>query len=211
MWGRFDPRTSVTDLLKTSVTLHFGRRYDPTSVTHFERRDAVENDRTDDRKREICRTDLYYYGYRYYSPGMGRWLNRDPLDDLGFDLLYVLSPLELFAGPNDYVLVDNNPVNSYDTHGLSAEAPKSRVPRIPLGPRIPGNPNPVPVPAPPVHGHINCTALYQRCLDCQTNNPENCPREERRCDDLCRSARDCLRRNGDRARGETPWPIRRVL
>jgi RHS repeat-associated protein len=26
-------------------------------------------------------TDLYYYGYRYYSPELGRWLNRDPLYD----------------------------------------------------------------------------------------------------------------------------------
>lgn len=23
-------------------------------------------------------TGLVYYGYRYYSPGMGRWVNRDP-------------------------------------------------------------------------------------------------------------------------------------
>jgi RHS repeat-associated protein len=26
---------------------------------------------------------LYYYGYRYYSPGMGRWLNRDPIGEKG--------------------------------------------------------------------------------------------------------------------------------
>jgi RHS repeat-associated protein len=29
-------------------------------------------------------TDLYYYGYRYYSPSMGRWLNRDPINENGF-------------------------------------------------------------------------------------------------------------------------------
>src|SRR5690554_321433 len=38
----YDPRTSVTLYLRTSVT-------------HFDRHDAVENDRTDGRKREICR------------------------------------------------------------------------------------------------------------------------------------------------------------
>ncbi len=24
-------------------------------------------------------TDLYYYGYRYYSPSLGRWTSRDPI------------------------------------------------------------------------------------------------------------------------------------
>ena len=37
----YDPRTSVTDLLKTSVTLLIGKY-------------AMEEDRTDDRKRTIC-------------------------------------------------------------------------------------------------------------------------------------------------------------
>jgi RHS repeat-associated protein len=26
-------------------------------------------------------TDLYYYGYRYYSPSLGRWISRDPLEE----------------------------------------------------------------------------------------------------------------------------------
>ncbi len=28
-------------------------------------------------------TDLLYYGYRYYNASMGRWLNRDPLHEVG--------------------------------------------------------------------------------------------------------------------------------
>ena len=24
-------------------------------------------------------SECYYYGYRYYDPAMGRWLNRDPI------------------------------------------------------------------------------------------------------------------------------------
>jgi RHS repeat-associated protein len=31
-------------------------------------------------------TDLVYYGYRYYSPEMGRWLSRDPLGEEGHEL-----------------------------------------------------------------------------------------------------------------------------
>ena len=26
-------------------------------------------------------TGLYYYGYRFYSPALMRWLNRDPIED----------------------------------------------------------------------------------------------------------------------------------
>ena len=62
-------------------------------------------------------TGLVYYGYRYYSPDMGRWLNRDPLEESGGINLYLsfynnamfyvdpdgLAPL---AGSDQY----NNPV-----------------------------------------------------------------------------------------------------
>ena len=32
-------------------------------------------------------TGLGYWGYRYYSPGLGRWISRDPLRELGSTLL----------------------------------------------------------------------------------------------------------------------------
>jgi RHS repeat-associated protein len=28
-------------------------------------------------------TRLYYYGYRFYAPSMGRWVNRDPIGERG--------------------------------------------------------------------------------------------------------------------------------
>ena len=28
-------------------------------------------------------TGLVYYGYRYYSPNLGRWLSRDPIGERG--------------------------------------------------------------------------------------------------------------------------------
>ena len=46
---------------------------------------------------------LYYYGYRYYSPDMGRWLSRDPIDEQG--------------GLNLYGFVNNDPVNRVDWLG----------------------------------------------------------------------------------------------
>ncbi|QOJ14025.1 MAG: RHS repeat-associated core domain-containing protein [Planctomycetia bacterium] len=33
-------------------------------------------------------TGLYYYGYRYYSPRLGRWISRDPINEQGGTHLY---------------------------------------------------------------------------------------------------------------------------
>ena len=49
-------------------------------------------------------TDLVYYGYRYYSPALGRWLSRDPIEEKG--------------GLNLYGFVNNDPVNKWDKLGL---------------------------------------------------------------------------------------------
>lgn len=46
---------------------------------------------------------LYDYGLRFYSPSMGRWLNRDPLQEEG--------------GINLYAAMGNDPVNSVDLYG----------------------------------------------------------------------------------------------
>ena len=47
---------------------------------------------------------LYSYGYRFYAPGLGRWINRDPIREAG--------------GTNVYAFVHNNPVNRWDWRGL---------------------------------------------------------------------------------------------
>ena len=49
-------------------------------------------------------TGLYYYGYRFYAPELGRWINRDPIEEEG--------------GENLYALVENNPVLFVDPLGL---------------------------------------------------------------------------------------------
>ena len=49
---------------------------------------------------------LYYYGYRYYSPELGRWMTRDPIEEDGGDNLYA------FCG--------NNGVNLFDLFGAIA-------------------------------------------------------------------------------------------
>ena len=44
--------------------------------------------------------NLYYYGYRYYSPELGRWMTRDPIEENGGDNLYA------FCGNNGMGRVD---------------------------------------------------------------------------------------------------------
>ena len=46
---------------------------------------------------------LYYYGYRFYSPVLRRWLNRDPIEERG--------------GLNLYGFCGNNAVANYDKDG----------------------------------------------------------------------------------------------
>ena len=48
-------------------------------------------------------TGLYYYGYRYYSPVLMRWLNRDPIEERG--------------GINLYGYCGNNALCSIDPYG----------------------------------------------------------------------------------------------
>ena len=48
-------------------------------------------------------TGLYYYGFRYYSPELGRWWSRDPLEEHG--------------GLNLYGFVWNNSINGTDVLG----------------------------------------------------------------------------------------------
>jgi RHS repeat-associated protein len=61
-------------------------------------------------------TDLLYYGYRYYSPSTGRWLNPDPL--------------ELRGGLSLYAFVKGNPVGQLDSDG--------RITFIPMAPFLKG-------------------------------------------------------------------------
>ena len=48
-------------------------------------------------------TSLVYYNYRYYDPQLGRWLSRDPIQELG--------------GENLYGHTQNNPIDRFDRNG----------------------------------------------------------------------------------------------
>ncbi|MFW9267643.1 RHS repeat domain-containing protein [Pseudomonas sp. NR3] len=97
-------------------------------------------------------TGLYYYGFRYYSPGLQRWMNPDPAGSID--------------GLNLYAMVGNNPLTFVDTDGRIKEeatsdkgsktsfipsAPPFRpLPFIPQPPSAPGPPPPPPGLAGPI-------------------------------------------------------------
>jgi RHS repeat-associated protein len=57
-------------------------------------------------------TGLYYYGYRFYDPSTGRWINRDPIEEKG--------------GLNLYGFVGNDGVNWWDLLGLESHYQRKR-------------------------------------------------------------------------------------
>ncbi|GAF83527.1 unnamed protein product, partial [marine sediment metagenome] len=56
---------------------------------------------------------LYNYGMRYYLPRLGRWLNRDPIEEEG--------------GLNLYVFLSNDPANNIDIVGLWSGSYRCRI------------------------------------------------------------------------------------
>jgi len=48
-------------------------------------------------------TGLGYWGYRYYTPELGRWMNRDPMEEYG--------------GTQLYNFLGNTPPGKYDALG----------------------------------------------------------------------------------------------
>ena len=62
---------------------------------------------------------VHYYGFRFYSPGQGRFLNRDPINEIGARNLALHSlPIFLWTEKNRYAFVWNDPVNFLDYLGL---------------------------------------------------------------------------------------------
>lgn len=58
-------------------------------------------------------TGLYYYGFRYYAPWLGRWLKPDPAGTID--------------GPNLYAFVGGNPVTHVDVGGMAKSVKKESV------------------------------------------------------------------------------------
>jgi RHS repeat-associated protein len=65
-------------------------------------------------------TGLIYYTYRFYAPNYQRWVNRDPISDIGFMITRALGRHEIRSrGWATYVYAFNNPGRFFDAFGLS--------------------------------------------------------------------------------------------
>ena len=75
-------------------------------------------------------TGLGYWGYRYYSPTLGRWISRDPIEETGAALVHRVAAKTLSVSPDPvgverhvYVYVKNAPTMYVDPCGLKKCAP----------------------------------------------------------------------------------------
>lgn len=99
---------------------------------------AVENPMRFSTKYYDDETKLYYYGYRYYAPGLGRWICRDLIEEQG--------------GINVLVCSNNDLANKIDILGLMIR--RNDVPSIVISP--PPDTPPLQPPSPPVTSDCVC-------------------------------------------------------
>lgn len=69
---------------------------------------------------------LYYYGYRFYSSKIGKWLSRDSLLELSFQMLSrkTFQASNVFYnddGISPYIFAFDNPIDGFDVLGLDGE------------------------------------------------------------------------------------------
>lgn len=70
-------------------------------------------------KERDASTGFSYYGYRFYAPQWQRWLNRDPLNELGFQAVNEFTqPINFREEQNLYKFAQNNPFIKIDPVGL---------------------------------------------------------------------------------------------
>jgi RHS repeat-associated protein len=131
-----DGNGNVTYLLKLDQTMGASYTFDPYG-RQLASSGTLANANTYrfSSKELMLSSGLYYYGYRFYDPNTQRWLNRDPLGDVGFDMRNgVLNfegnqpnrrlssqsvfIIEQWEGGNLYGFVYNSPVSWVDVHGL---------------------------------------------------------------------------------------------
>jgi RHS repeat-associated protein len=106
----YDGNGNVSEYLATDGTSSVHYEYDPFGT--LTRRTGSTSTRFQYRfstKPRDINTGLYYYGYRYYHPNLGRWSNHDPIGEEG--------------GLNLYGFVGNDAVGLIDIAGLKGLAP----------------------------------------------------------------------------------------
>ncbi|MFW6105665.1 MAG: RHS repeat-associated core domain-containing protein [Chloroflexota bacterium] len=98
----YDP-TCCTLSNTTDATTNY-TYYSGNSSINTGKTDATYNYDTTAHTSTYAEVQVYYYGYRYYLPELGRWVSRDPIGEKG--------------GFNVYGFVGNSPQIGFDTLGM---------------------------------------------------------------------------------------------
>ena len=102
----FDANGNITEYVDESGTVRAHREYDAFGDKVSQSGDLSDSFRFwFSTKYHDDETGFYYYGYRFYAPELGRWLNRDPIEEDGGLILYGF--------------VENNPINQWDDLGMA--------------------------------------------------------------------------------------------
>ncbi len=116
-------------------------------------------------------TDFVYYGYRYYSPPLGRWLSRDPIEEQG--------------GLNLYGFVNNDPVNKWDKLGKAWSTTGEAI-WTALGYIVPGSEFPsAAMCAPDAARLLIMNKFNAACKRCLIDPPDG---DDSSCDKICAEA-----------------------
>jgi len=101
-----DGNGNITDYVDADGAVVAHREFDPFGNTIVATGDKVNDFHFWFSSKYLDQeTGLYYYGYRFYSPELGRWPSRDPIGTRG--------------GLNIYGFVGNQPISRLDKLGLS--------------------------------------------------------------------------------------------
>jgi RHS repeat-associated protein len=103
----YDGKGNVTALINFVQSVAVAYNYDPFGY-RLAKTGALNQPYQFSTKQYDSRTGLSYYGYRFYSSEIGRWMTRDPIGEAG--------------GINLYEFVKNNPANWVDPMGLEPYA-----------------------------------------------------------------------------------------
>ncbi len=101
----YDGKGNVTSLIEPGQNISASYTYDPFGVL-VQKIGSLNQPFQFSTKEYDLETGVSYYGYRFYSPAVGRWITRDPLAEGG--------------GISLYGFVFNNPANFRDPLGLEA-------------------------------------------------------------------------------------------
>jgi RHS repeat-associated protein len=114
-----DGSGNITALVDSTQAISATYKYEPFGRTISSSGTmAVQNVYRFSSKEWLTGSGMYYYGFRVYEPSLQRWLNRDPLSDLGHSARRGLKVRRPWRESNLYSFVGNEPTDSFDALGL---------------------------------------------------------------------------------------------